>query len=73
MARGRSAVTDLMRFMTAIHISDSKLLLIQVGEMRLAPWMCKCGHRGRGGFRMRASGSGGSLRSGRAETARSIA
>jgi hypothetical protein len=45
MARGRSAVTDLMRFMTAIHVSDSKWLLIQVGEVRLARWMRKRRHR----------------------------
>jgi hypothetical protein len=45
LARGRGAVGDLMRFLTAMHISHSKWLLIQLGEIKLARWMRKRGHR----------------------------
>nr|WP_294502446.1 rhamnan synthesis F family protein [uncultured Rhodopila sp.] len=45
LARGRGAVADMMRFLTAMHISHSKWLLIQLGEIRLARWMRRRGHR----------------------------
>ncbi len=45
LARGRPAVADLIGFLTAMHISHSKWLLIQMGEIRLARWMRKRGHR----------------------------
>jgi hypothetical protein len=45
LARGRAAVADLIGFLTAMRISHSKWLLIQTGEMRLARWMRKRGHR----------------------------
>ena len=45
LARGRPAVSDLMRFMRRVHVSHSKWLLIQFGEIRLARWMRRRGHR----------------------------
>jgi hypothetical protein len=45
LARGKAAVADLMRFVETMHISHSKWLLIQMGEIRLARWMRKRGHR----------------------------
>nr|WP_294528655.1 rhamnan synthesis F family protein [uncultured Rhodopila sp.] len=45
LARGRGAVADLMGFLSAMHISHSKWLLIQLGEIRLARWMRRRGHR----------------------------
>jgi hypothetical protein len=45
LARGRGAVGDLEQFLTAMHISHSKWLLIQMGEIKLARWMRKRGHR----------------------------
>ena len=45
LARGRPAVGDVMRFIRGMHISHSKWLLVQLGEIRLARWMRKRGHR----------------------------
>lgn len=45
LARGRAAVTDLMGFLQALHVSHSKWLLVQMGEIRLARWMRRRGHR----------------------------
>lgn len=45
LARGRAVVADLMRFVEKLHISHSKWLLVQMGEVRLARWMRRRGHR----------------------------
>ncbi|HEY0183387.1 MAG TPA: hypothetical protein VGC09_11320 [Rhodopila sp.] len=45
LARGGHAVEDLMRFVEALHVSSSKWLLVRMGEVRLARWMRKRGHR----------------------------
>lgn len=45
LAHGRSAVADVMHFIQGMHISHSKWLLVQLGEIRLARWMRKRGHR----------------------------
>ena len=45
LAAGRSAVADLLRFLRSLHVSHSKWLLVQMGELRLARWMRKRGHR----------------------------
>jgi hypothetical protein len=45
LARGQRAVADVMRFIRGMHISHSKWLLVQLGEIRLARWMRKRGHR----------------------------
>ena len=45
LARGKAAVRDLMRFLQTLHVSHSKWLLVQMGEIRLARWMRRRGHR----------------------------
>ncbi|MDR3531026.1 MAG: rhamnan synthesis F family protein [Rhodopila sp.] len=45
LARGKAAVGDLMHFVQRLHISGSKWVLIQRGELRLARWMRRRGHR----------------------------
>jgi hypothetical protein len=45
LARGEGAVGDLMHFVQRMRISHSKWLLIQRGEIRLARWMRRRGHR----------------------------
>jgi hypothetical protein len=45
LARGRPVVQDLMRFLETLPISHSNWLLVQLGEMRLARWMRRRGHR----------------------------
>lgn len=45
LARGRAAVRDLMTFLQRMHVSHSKWLLVQMGEIRLARWMRRRGHR----------------------------
>ncbi|PPQ26290.1 rhamnan synthesis F family protein [Rhodopila globiformis] len=45
LAHGKDAVSDLMRFLEAVHISHSKWLLVQLTEIRLARCMRKRGHR----------------------------
>jgi hypothetical protein len=45
LARGRAVVTDLMGFLERLHVSHSKWLLVQAGEIRLSRWMRRCGHR----------------------------
>jgi hypothetical protein len=45
LARGATVVDDLMRFIGRLHISHSKWLLVQLGEVRLARWMQRRGHR----------------------------
>jgi hypothetical protein len=45
LARGKDAVLDLMDFVQRMRISHSKWLLIQRGEIRLASWMRRRGHR----------------------------
>ncbi len=45
LAKGRSAVADLQRFLRSMFVSHSKWLLVQVGELRLARWMRARGHR----------------------------
>jgi hypothetical protein len=45
LTRGRAAVMDLMRFLETLYVSHSKWLLVQVGEIRLARWMLRRGHR----------------------------
>jgi hypothetical protein len=42
---GKAAVQDLMRFLQTLYISHSKWLLVQMGEIRLARWMRRRGHR----------------------------
>jgi len=45
LARGKAAAADLMRFVQTLHVSHSKWLLVQMGEIRLARWMRRRGHR----------------------------
>jgi lipopolysaccharide biosynthesis protein len=45
LARGSSAVDDLMHFVQTLHISHSKWILVQRSEVRLSPWMRRRGHR----------------------------
>jgi hypothetical protein len=45
LARGAAVVEDLMGFIERLHISHSKWLLVQLGEVRLARWMQRRGHR----------------------------
>jgi hypothetical protein len=45
LARGRSAVSDLMDFLQKLYVSHSKWLLVQMGEIRLSRWMRRRGHR----------------------------
>lgn len=45
LARGSAVVRDLMGFLQSLHISHSKWLLVQRGEIRLARWMRRRGHR----------------------------
>lgn len=44
LTRGQRAVSDLMRFLQTLHVSYSKWLLVQMGEIRLARWMQRRGH-----------------------------
>ena len=45
LARGQTVVGDLMGFVGRLYISHSKWLLVQMGEVRLARWMRRRGHR----------------------------
>ncbi len=45
LARGSAAATDLMQFVQTLYVSHSKWLLVQLGEIRLARWMRRRGHR----------------------------
>jgi hypothetical protein len=45
LARGQEAVADLMLFLRTLYVSHSKWLLVQMGEIRLARWMRRRGHR----------------------------
>jgi lipopolysaccharide biosynthesis protein len=45
LARGKAAAADLMQFVQTLHVSHSKWLLVQMGEIRLARWMRRRGHR----------------------------
>ena len=45
LARGEAVVQDLMHFLQRLHISHSKWLLVQRGEIRLTRWMRRRGHR----------------------------
>jgi hypothetical protein len=45
LARGKPVVQDLMRFLEKLPISHSNWLLVQLGEVRLARWMRRRGHR----------------------------
>ena len=45
LTRGQKAVADMMLFLRTLHISHSKWLLVQMGEIRLARWMRRRGHR----------------------------
>ncbi|WP_428486361.1 rhamnan synthesis F family protein [Rhodopila sp.] len=45
LARGGSAAADLMAFVQSVYVSHSKWLLVQLGEVRLARWMRRRGHR----------------------------
>jgi hypothetical protein len=45
LARGRAAAGDLARFLAAFRPSQSKWLVVQRGELRLARWMRARGHR----------------------------
>jgi lipopolysaccharide biosynthesis protein len=45
LARGKPVVEDLMHFIQSLRISHSKWLLVQMGEIRLAGWMRRRGHR----------------------------
>lgn len=45
LARGEAAVADLMRFLRSVYVSHSKWLVVQMGEIRLARWMRRRGHR----------------------------
>jgi lipopolysaccharide biosynthesis protein len=45
LARGEKAVGDLVYFIRRMRITHSKWLLIQRGEIRLARWMRRRGHR----------------------------
>ncbi len=45
LARGSGAVDDLSLFLGQLYVSHSKWLLVQLGEIRLARWMRRRGHR----------------------------
>jgi hypothetical protein len=45
LTRGGAAVADLMDFLQTLYVSHSKWLLVQMGEIRLARWMRRRGHR----------------------------
>jgi hypothetical protein len=45
LTRGNAAVSDLMGFLQTLYVSHSKWLLVQMGEIRLARWMRRRGHR----------------------------
>ena len=45
LTRGKAPVADLMDFLQNLYVSHSKWLLVQVGEIRLARWMRRRGHR----------------------------
>jgi hypothetical protein len=45
LVRGKTAVSDLMAFLQKLFVSHSKWLLVQLGEIRLARWMRRRGHR----------------------------
>lgn len=45
LARGTAAVADLMQFAQSLYVSHSKWLLVQMGEIKLARWMRRRGHR----------------------------
>jgi hypothetical protein len=45
LARGEPAAQDLMGFLQTLYVSHSKWLLVQMGEIRLARWMRRRGHR----------------------------
>jgi hypothetical protein len=45
LARGTTAVADLMHFIGSLFVSHSKWLLVQMSEIRLARWMRQRGHR----------------------------
>ncbi|WP_428488840.1 rhamnan synthesis F family protein [Rhodopila sp.] len=45
LARGAAVVRDLMDFLQNLRVSHSKWLLVQRGEIRLARWMRRRGHR----------------------------
>jgi hypothetical protein len=45
LARGRDAIADLKGFVRRMRITHSKWLLIERGEIRLARWMQRRGHR----------------------------
>ena len=45
LANGRLAVADVLGFLETLFISHSKWLLVQAGELRLARWMRRRGHR----------------------------
>jgi hypothetical protein len=45
LACGKTAVADLMGFLEKMYVSHSKWLLVQMGEIRLARWMHRRGHR----------------------------
>jgi hypothetical protein len=45
LGRGREVIADLMDFLQTLYVSHSKWLLVQMGEIRLARWMRKRGHR----------------------------
>src|ERR1700753_1950921 len=44
-ARGGAAVQDLQRFLQTLQLSHSKWLLVRRGEIKLAGWMRRRGHR----------------------------
>jgi lipopolysaccharide biosynthesis protein len=45
LARGPSAVSDVLFFLERLFVTHSKWLLIQLSELRLARWMLRRGHR----------------------------
>lgn len=45
LTRGRMAAADLMMFLATLHVSHSKWLLVQMGEIQLGRWMRRRGHR----------------------------
>jgi Rhamnan synthesis protein F len=45
LARGEAAVRDLTGFVQRMYVSHSKWLLVQMGEIRMARWMRRRGHR----------------------------
>jgi len=45
LGRGKAVVADMMRFLGTLYVSQSKWLLVQMGEIRLARWMRDRGHR----------------------------